>query len=187
MPATVDSHLNASGRISLSLLAEHILTTTANEFATFLCHRPVLAGAAIRRGCFARRKCEHDQTLMFYSHEEHESAAPSTAELDKVVYPLVKCRPLTNHIESFTIGRLSSNDLVIADFAVSKHHATLELKFGQYILIDCQSTNGTCVNNKPLITQEHSLQDGDVIAFARYEFVFFNPESLYYQLVHWQG
>ncbi len=183
MPPTVDTYLNASGRINLSLLAEHIVTRTADEFAAFLCYRPVLAGAAIRHGNVVRCNCEHDQTLMFYSHDE--PVAPGTAELDKAVYPLIKCRPRTEHVESFHIGRLSTNDLVIADFAVSKHHATLELKFGQYILIDCQSTNGTSVNHQLLTTHPHSLQDGDVVTFARYEFIFLNPESLYYQLVRW--
>jgi uncharacterized RDD family membrane protein YckC len=60
-----------------------------------------------------------------------------------------------------SIGRDPSNDLVLADAMVSRRHATIELRGGQYLLRDCNSSNGCLVNGSRVIERE--LQDGDLV------------------------
>jgi pSer/pThr/pTyr-binding forkhead associated (FHA) protein len=59
------------------------------------------------------------------------------------VYELVK--------DIMTIGRDVSNDIVINDAEVSRHHARLTRQVGGYMLEDLSSTNGTFVNGQRLI------------------------------------
>ena len=59
------------------------------------------------------------------------------------------------------IGRAESNDIVIEDAFISRHHLQLRKRFGGYSLFDIQSRSGTSVNN--IAVNEHQLQNGDVI------------------------
>ena len=68
------------------------------------------------------------------------------------------------------IGRMSSNDVVLADPNVSRKHAEVRRDDGRWILIDLGSTNGTTVNGRS--AGQHDLQDGDRIGFGTSELVF---------------
>lgn len=61
-----------------------------------------------------------------------------------------------------SIGRDTSNDIVINVAEVSRKHARLILKGGGYVLEDLGSTNGTFVNGQRIIAP-HVLRPGDVI------------------------
>jgi hypothetical protein len=63
-----------------------------------------------------------------------------------------------------TIGRDLDNDIILDDPHVSREHAQLRRRYGQYILYDLDSTGGTTVNGRPV--REASLEVGDIIAFA---------------------
>jgi hypothetical protein len=63
-----------------------------------------------------------------------------------------------------TIGRDLDNDIILDDAHVSREHAQLRRRYGQYILYDLDSTGGTTVNGRPV--RETPLQPGDVIALA---------------------
>jgi pSer/pThr/pTyr-binding forkhead associated (FHA) protein len=65
------------------------------------------------------------------------------------------------------------------DYAISKNHALIEIKRDTYILKDCGSTNGTLLNGTRLQNKPVEVHDRDVISFARYEFTFLYPGSLY--------
>ena len=73
------------------------------------------------------------------------------------------------------LGRALDNDVVIDDTRVSRHHAQLRLRNGQYILYDTGSSGGTAVNGEP--AAERALRSGDVISLAGYAMVYFedNP------------
>ncbi len=64
------------------------------------------------------------------------------------------------------VGRGLENDIIIDDKHVSRLHAQLRRRYGQYVLYDLDSTSGTTVNDRPI--REVPLQPGDVIAFAGY-------------------
>ncbi len=69
-----------------------------------------------------------------------------------------------------TIGRLSSNDIVLSDNNVSRRHAELRREGDRWVIVDLDSTNGTLVNGK--LTREHPLSDGDRLTFGRSEMIF---------------
>ena len=76
-----------------------------------------------------------------------------------------------------SIGRDSSNDIVIVQDSVSSFHATIDYKNGYFYVEDHRSTNGTYLegerlrNNKPV-----QLKSGDRIDFAVFEFRFIIPD-----------
>ncbi len=73
------------------------------------------------------------------------------------------------------IGRLSTNDVVLADANVSRRHAEIRRDGDQWQLVDLGSTNGTLVNGK--LTREHDLVDGDKLGFGTSELVFRQPDA----------
>lgn len=64
-----------------------------------------------------------------------------------------------------TIGRNAGNDLVIVDPEVSRRHAHVLRREGQFTVEDLGSTNGTFVNGVRVST-ETPLRDGDTIDLA---------------------
>ncbi|HEX3741138.1 MAG TPA: sigma 54-interacting transcriptional regulator [Terriglobales bacterium] len=69
-----------------------------------------------------------------------------------------------------SIGRDSSNDLWVADRALSRRHCLLVNQSEQFILRDLGSKNGTLVNGVPVT--EQVLRDGDQITIGDSVFVF---------------
>lgn len=72
---------------------------------------------------------------------------------------------------SFSVGRASTNDVVIDKPTVTAKHATIVYRVNTFYLVDERSTNGTYVNGQR-ITGEFRLKHGDRIRFDQYEFVF---------------
>ena len=72
--------------------------------------------------------------------------------------------------ESIAIGRSEENDIVIDNLAVSGFHARIDRIGDTYILTDLQSTNGTFVNDKKIVS--HKLQHRDKIMIGKH-FLFF--------------
>jgi predicted component of type VI protein secretion system len=68
--------------------------------------------------------------------------------------------------ETVTVGRDITNDIVINDPEVSRHHARLiRTATGGYSIEDLRSTNGTFVNRQR-ITSPHQLANGDMIGMG---------------------
>jgi pSer/pThr/pTyr-binding forkhead associated (FHA) protein len=63
-----------------------------------------------------------------------------------------------------TIGRATSNNLVLEGGAVSKVHASIERTAEKLVLRDQGSANGTCVNGRKVTIAE--LRSGDVISLG---------------------
>jgi len=76
--------------------------------------------------------------------------------------------------ETLSIGRLSENNIILEDPAVSRLHASiLNADDGNYVLIDEGSANGTVVNGQKLNRyQRYSLQEGDEIHIGQTVLVF---------------
>jgi pSer/pThr/pTyr-binding forkhead associated (FHA) protein len=72
-----------------------------------------------------------------------------------------------------TVGRLSTNDIVLGDANVSRNHGEFRNESGHWILTDLGSTNGSLVNGKP--TNDQRLNDGDRLTFGSTELVFRTP------------
>ncbi len=77
----------------------------------------------------------------------------------------------------FYIGHSSGlNHLMLDDKTVSRRHAVIERgeEPGSYVLMDCESTNGTWINDKPAGNFPVELKQGDMVSFAenRYQVIF---------------
>ena len=68
--------------------------------------------------------------------------------------------------ESMGIGRSEQNDIVIDNLAVSGFHARIDKIGDTYILTDLQSTNGTFVNDKKVVS--HKLQHRDKVMIGKH-------------------
>lgn len=68
------------------------------------------------------------------------------------------------------IGRDESNDIMIDDAYISRHHLQLRKRFGAYTLFDVNSRGGTHINNTPV--REHRLQNGDVIQIGHTNIIY---------------
>jgi pSer/pThr/pTyr-binding forkhead associated (FHA) protein len=69
------------------------------------------------------------------------------------------------------LGRDESNDIVVAgDTKVSRRHAELVLRDGQWLVTDLGSRNGLFVNDRRV--ERHPLADGDRIRLGGSTFVF---------------
>ena len=80
---------------------------------------------------------------------------------------------LTNEV--ITIGRGPDNTIILNDPSISTHHAQLLLEADTYRLKDVDSTNGTCVNGKPIT--EALLQFKDRIRFGAAEAQYESSEA----------
>lgn len=67
--------------------------------------------------------------------------------------------------DQLTVGRDSTNEIVINDAEVSRRHARLTFQGGKYVLEDLGSTNGTFVNGQRLAGQR-VLKPGEVVSFG---------------------
>jgi len=82
-------------------------------------------------------------------------------------YPLLK--------ESITIGRKEGNIIVIDNLAVSSFHARIDVAGSDFILTDLQSTNGTFVNDKKVVS--HKLIHGDNIIIGKHVLLFVSTDT----------
>jgi pSer/pThr/pTyr-binding forkhead associated (FHA) protein len=69
-----------------------------------------------------------------------------------------------------TIGRSLDNDIVIQEASVSRRHAQLRRRYGQYVIYDLGSSGGTLVNGHRV--REAALDDGDVVSLGGIELRF---------------
>jgi hypothetical protein len=175
--------LNASGRIGLQVLQKMAKVYTQLEFERFM-QQPVLVGSSIQAGSLATHnrhaQDELNKTVIF-EVDAAEAGSSSSDTLKHAIYPLVKNEYASGPVNIFSIGRVDGNDMIMPDYAISKQHATIEIKRGNYQIRD-GSTNGTMINGKRLDKKPVQIRDKDVVAFARYEFTFYTPESLYNML-----
>ena len=77
-------------------------------------------------------------------------------------YPLVK--------EGISIGRNDDNTITVDNLAVSGYHARIDAAGKDFILTDLQSTNGTFVNDKKVIS--HKLVHGDNVIVGKHLLLF---------------
>lgn len=81
---------------------------------------------------------------------------------------VVKEYPLDK--EGVTIGRNEDNTIMVDNLAVSGYHARIDLAGKDHILTDLQSTNGTFVNDKKVVS--HKLSHGDNIIVGKHVILF---------------
>jgi hypothetical protein len=157
----------------------------AEAFARFV-QRPVLAGSAIKSGVISSQSGmasdELNSTQIFEPAKSQGGSLSASESLKHAIYPLVKGEYPATPRGSYYIGRINGNDMIMPDYAISKRHAIIEIDDGTYYIRDAGSTNGTKINGMRLGKKRAKLSDKDTIGFARYEFTFLYPKSLYNML-----
>ena len=185
----VSKMLNASGRIALPTLEKLVKVYPKIKFKIFM-EQPVLVGSSIQPGSLNLRKRANNEEMnrtVIFEIDEAEDTSSSSEMLKHAIYPLVKGEYASGPERSFSIGRIDGNDMIMPDYAISKQHAILEIKRGNYTIMDGESTNGTMVNGKRLDKKPVNLRNEDVVGFARYEFTFLFPEALYDMISESEG
>ena len=177
--------LSASGRVSLASLRKLAQDNEAEAFVRFV-QRPVLVGSAIKSGIISNQSGmvsdELNSTQIFEPSKSMGASLSASESLKHAVYPLVKGEYPATPRGAYYIGRINGNDMIMPDYAISKRHAIIDVENGTYYLRDAGSTNGTKINGLRLAKKRVQLKDKDVIGFARYEFTFLYPKSLYLML-----
>lgn len=71
------------------------------------------------------------------------------------------------------IGRQLTNDIIVEDKRVSRHHAQIKYQMsdGTFVIYDLSSTNGITINGNPHVRQ-HTLNTGDQFTIGSYDFHF---------------
>ena len=81
--------------------------------------------------------------------------------------------PLT--AERMTIGRRPDSDIFLDDVTVSRDHALLVRRAGDYYLDDLGSLNGTYVNRHRI--ESHRLEDGDELQVGKFKLSYSRAEN----------
>ncbi len=176
--------LSASGRVSLASLRKLAQEHEAEAFVIYV-QSPVLVGSAIKSGIISSAGMGNDalnSTQIFEPSKSQGSSISVSESLIHAIYPLVKGEYPATPRGAFYIGRINGNDMIMPDYAISKRHAIIDIEDGTYYIRDTGSTNGTKINGSRLGKKRTQLRDKDVIGFARYEFTFLYPKSLYNML-----
>ena len=72
--------------------------------------------------------------------------------------------------DRMTIGRRPDSDVFLDDVTVSRDHAVLVQRGGEWYLDDSGSLNGTYVNRRRI--ESHKLQDGDELLIGKYKLTY---------------
>ena len=72
--------------------------------------------------------------------------------------------------DRMTIGRRPDSDVFLDDVTVSRDHALLVKRSGDYYLDDLGSLNGTYVNRHRI--ESHRLEDGDEVQVGKFKLTF---------------
>jgi pSer/pThr/pTyr-binding forkhead associated (FHA) protein len=72
--------------------------------------------------------------------------------------------------ERMSIGRRPESEVFLDDVTVSRDHALLIHRGGDWYLDDCGSLNGTYVNRSRI--ESHRLEDGDEVQIGKYKLTF---------------
>jgi pSer/pThr/pTyr-binding forkhead associated (FHA) protein len=72
--------------------------------------------------------------------------------------------------ERMTIGRSPEAEIFLDDFTVSRDHAVLVRRSGDWYLDDSGSLNGTYVNRHRI--DSHKLEDGDELQIGKYKLTY---------------
>lgn len=181
---TVRTHINMAGRLRFDILLDIVQEVDQQAFRDLMPY-PSLVGSAIHDGSIQPRSRQYTaasrgkQTFIF-KPEELQAELLESESLSQSIFPLIKGTssnfPSSHH---FVVGRVAGNDIVMSDFTVSAQHARIMTSGDGYLIVDLGSTNGTRVNGERVGQSNTPLKDGDILTFARYDFAFLSPYSLY--------
>lgn len=206
MPSIMDI-VDVKGRINYRQLKEFVAGLAMAEF-TDQAKYPFLVGKELYDGELMSRPANSSasSTMRFHalefkrhgysparsSHSDTQPATPLPTQIQdaakgaqegglaQAIFILRRKLYSSQPENVISIGRAVSNDIVIADYVISKTHAQIIVFKGMYFIVDLGSTNGTKVNHQVISPgAKVQLQFNDTVSFGRIVFVFTNPLSIY--------
>jgi FHA domain len=124
------------------------------------------------------RRLDFTAAFKFGQRMRHDIAAD---------HPLVGCtfflRP-TAAETAVLIGRSATCAITVPDKSVSDEHCRIEVTSSAVVVIDLDSTNGTCINQERIATGEPvALANEDILSVGRYSFQLVSATSLHAYLL----
>lgn len=177
----LESLANMFGRVRRSELRAYAEQVGHAAFLDHIAH-PCLVGTGRFAGEFVEKsKDSHAITMEFRLAASQNAIAEenATTGIHESIYPLIVPIEQLTGIKRFRIGRATSNDLVIPDYAISGEHAMITYEKRNYALEDLLSTNGTAIHGIPVMQNKIVLRDGDIIKLGRFQFLMAYPPTLY--------
>ncbi len=198
-----DKIISKKGKISYNELKYYISQVSLSEFTSNVKH-PFIVGKELFQGKLERKdealQGDSTNTMKFNaaslrnelkgpkidigagtSNIQKKVTAPEKEGISSAIFYLKKqsfsYEPKNN---TFSLGRSEVNDIVIADYAISKKHCSIIFFFGKYFITDFGSTNGVDINgtlSKPNV--KFQLPVNSTITFGRLAFVFLSPTNIY--------
>jgi pSer/pThr/pTyr-binding forkhead associated (FHA) protein len=103
------------------------------------------------------------------NRQSKQLMAPQAPPLT-LIYPQENGRPRSERFTnaSLTVGRDPASEVHLEDKTISVHHARLSYHHGQWWVEDLSSTNGTYLNEEPVIAPM-VLTAGDLLRFGQVE------------------
>jgi hypothetical protein len=185
-PTSFRAMVSSTGKISYDTLLQLVAQTTPDSFKELVGY-PFLLGWGVREGEVVSkesfsRTAKRRSTMLFKPRRIFEEMQ-ETESIRRIVYALASpTNQISGEFREHTIGSGADNTITLPDFAVSTNHARISYRNGSYVLFDLKSTNGTFVNGSKVPDEGRILEDRNLIAFGRYEFIFALPESLHRHL-----
>ena len=180
--------LEQSGRLAYDDLVLATKTVNERDFIGQFKH-PLFVGLSLYSGQFMDTGSGMDATMAFVFCDPDGTAnlqnTPDPAGLRRAIYPLLRKSHAPKSVAPniYTVGRTSENDLVMTDFAMSRHHAEIRIKRDRYFIKDCKATNSCSRNNERVAPgQEVEIFIGDMVSFGRFSFHFTPAHEVYEQL-----
>lgn len=191
--------VDAKARVNHDLLMDFVSKNSISTFTEQAQH-PFLVGKVLYDGEIKKRAGTADFNTMKFSIAEVQTAVNNringthTASLKEAPADYEKNSGIANAIfmlrkklystepnpNVITIGRTQDNDIVIADYAISKQHAQIIIFKDKYFIVDTGSTNGTSVNEISVIQgMKVQLSINCTVSFGRICFVFAHPLQVY--------
>ena len=187
----VEELTDKNGRLRYHDMVEEFQACSVTDFLDQV-QEPFLVGKELYDHFFAgvlatdqqdvRNARDIDTTTL---REARKQAADQMTRTDTdgathAIFVLRKKEFSREHASVLSIGRDETNDIVIADYAVSRIHARIIEFRGMFFLIDLESTNGTKLHHQFITPNiKVRVESDSIITFGRLNFVFMSPYDLY--------
>ena len=139
---------------------------------------PEAANYCAKCGALLVKDDSASDTTMSYTPEEGEEESGAILEEIKTEGPALVVRSgggrAGEHFllesEMTTVGRSPDCDVFLDDVTVSRRHAQVLRRDGQFVIEDEGSLNGTFVNRRRI--ESGALEDGDEVQIGKYKLTF---------------
>lgn len=113
-----------------------------------------------------RKFCPHDGSRLVEVVAPTETPSAEAAAKLSIQLPDGSIREIPLSATELNIGRAPENAISISDPMVSRYHATLRRRDGQYVILDAASSSGIFINGQRVGPQGQALRQGDVITIG---------------------